>query len=85
MVPVPSIPSGASESEVQQAIQNAGLRWAKGADVAPTDQKEDPGTFVSSEPPSGSKVVAGSVVTYHLAKAAAKDTTPSPTPTKSGP
>jgi serine/threonine-protein kinase len=85
MVPVPSIPSGASESEVQQAIQNAGLRWAKGADVAPTDQKEDPGTFVSSEPPSGSKVVAGSVVTYHLAKAAARDTTPTPTPTKSGP
>jgi len=85
MVPVPSIPSGASESEVQQAIQNAGLRWAKGADVAPTDQKEDPGTFVSSEPPSGSKVVAGSVVTYHLAKAAAKDTTPTPTPTTSGP
>ncbi|BCW68976.1 protein kinase [Arthrobacter sp. NicSoilB8] len=77
MVSVPSIPAGASEAEAQQAIQNAGLRWAKGADVSPTNKKEDPGTFVSTEPPAGSKVVAGSVVTYHLAKAAA--TTPSPT------
>ncbi len=87
MVPVPSIKAGASEAEVQQAIQNAGLRWAKGADVSPTDKKEDPGTFVSSQPPSGSKVAAGSVVTYHLAKAtpAATTTTPSPSPTKSGP
>ncbi len=83
MVAVPSIASGASESEVQQAIQNAGLRWAKGADVAPSNKNEDPGTFVSSDPPSGSKVVAGSVVTYHLAQATAAATTP--TPTKSGP
>jgi serine/threonine-protein kinase len=81
MVAVPSIPAGASEAEVQKAIENAGLRWAKGADVSPTNKKEDPGTFVSSEPASGSKVPAGSVVTYHLAKAAA----PSPTPTKSAP
>jgi serine/threonine-protein kinase len=83
MVEVPSIKAGASEAEAQQAIQNAGLRWAKGADVSPTNKKEDPGTFVSSEPPSGSKVVAGSVVTYHLAKATA--TSPSPSATKSGP
>jgi len=83
MVEVPSIKAGASEAEVQQAIQDAGLRWAKGADVSPTNKKEDPGTFVSSEPPSGSKVVAGSVVTYHLAKATA--TSPSPSATKSGP
>ncbi len=81
MVTVPSLKAGASEAEVQQAIQDAGLRWAKGADVSPTSKKEDPGTFVSSSPPSGSKVTAGSVVTYHLAEAAA--TTPSPT--KSGP
>ena len=83
MVEVPSIKAGASEAEAQQAIQDAGLRWAKGADVSPTNKKEDPGTFVSSEPPSGSKVVAGSVVTYHLAKATA--TSPSPSATKSGP
>src|SRR6478735_4592153 len=82
MVEVPSIKAGSSEAEAQQAIQDAGLRWAKGADVSPTNKKEDPGTFVSSEPPSGSKVVAGSVVTYHLAKATATTTTPSPT--KSG-
>ncbi len=36
MVSVPAIPSGSSEAEVQQAIQAAGLRWVKGADVAPT-------------------------------------------------
>ncbi|WP_229993504.1 PASTA domain-containing protein, partial [Arthrobacter sp. Bi26] len=81
MVSVPSIKAGSSEAKVQQAIQDAGLRWAKGADVSPTNKNEDPGTFVSSEPPSGSKVPAGSVVTYHLAEATA--TTPSPT--KSGP
>ncbi|MEY9774609.1 protein kinase [Arthrobacter sp. MW3 TE3886] len=81
MVEVPSIKAGTSEAGAQQAIQDAGLRWAKGADVSPTNKNEDPGTFVSSEPPSGSKVAAGSVVTYHLAKA----TTTSPSPTKSGP
>ena len=53
------------------------------ADVSPTNKKEDPGTFVSSQPPSGSKVTAGSVVTYHLAKATAAS--PSPSATKSGP
>ena len=81
MVAVPSIPSGASEAEAQQAIEEAGLRWAKGADVSPSNKKEEPGTFVRSEPDSGRKVTAGSVVTYHLAKA----TTTSPSPTKSGP
>ena len=79
MVSVPSMAAGSSEAEVQQAIQNAGLRWAKGADVSPTNKKQDPGTFVSSDPESGSKVAAGSVVTYHLAKASAS--TPSPTNT----
>ncbi|WP_026538037.1 protein kinase domain-containing protein [Arthrobacter sp. 9MFCol3.1] len=83
MVEVPSIKAGTSEAGAQQAIQDAGLRWAKGADVSPTNKNEDPGTFVSSEPPSGSKVAAGSVVTYHLAKATA--TSPSPSATKSGP
>ncbi|HET6241885.1 MAG TPA: protein kinase, partial [Arthrobacter sp.] len=48
MVSVPAIPSGASEAATQQALQNAGLRWAKGADVAPTD-RQPTGTFVSSE------------------------------------
>ncbi|MDR7081956.1 serine/threonine-protein kinase [Arthrobacter ginsengisoli] len=76
-VPVPTLQSGASESAVQQALQNAGLRWAKGADVNPTSKKEPAGTYVSSEPASGSKVPAGSVVTYHLAKAVGS--TPSPT------
>ena len=79
-VTVPTLQSGASEASVQQAIQNAGLRWAKGADVNPTNE-EDPGTFVSSEPASGTKVPAGSVVTYHLAKAAPAESKPSPTGT----
>lgn len=78
-VTVPSLQSGASEAAVQQAIENAGLRWAKGDPVDPTNKKEQAGTFVSSEPASGSKVPAGSLVTYHLAKAATS--TPSPTGT----
>ncbi|MCB5291062.1 protein kinase domain-containing protein [Arthrobacter sp. SO3] len=80
-VTVPTLQSGASEAAVQQAIENAGLRWAKGDPVSPTGKKEQPGTFVSSEPASGSKVPAGSLVTYHLAKAAATQSTPSPTGT----
>ena len=76
-VTVPTLQSGASEAAVQQAIENAGLRWAKGDAVDPTNKKEPAGTFVSSEPASGSKVPAGSLVTYHLAKAA----TSSPSPT----
>ncbi|WP_160668625.1 protein kinase domain-containing protein [Pseudarthrobacter sp. ATCC 49987] len=80
-VTVPMLQSGASEAAVQQAIESAGLRWAKGADVAPTNKKEAAGTFVSSEPASGSKVPAGSLVTYHLAKAASAAATPSPTGT----
>ena len=78
-VTVPTLQSGASEAAVQQAIESAGLRWAKGDAVDPTNKKEPAGTFVSSEPASGSKVPAGSVVTYHLAKAATS--TPSPTGT----
>ena len=75
-VTVPTLQSGASEAAVQQAIENAGLRWAKGEAVDP-NKKEPAGTFVSSDPASGSKVPAGSLVTYHLAKAA----TSSPSPT----
>ena len=70
-VPVPTLQSGASEAAVQKAIEDAGLRWVKGADVDPSAMARNAGTFVSSEPASGSKVPAGSVVTYHLAKAAA--------------
>jgi serine/threonine-protein kinase len=85
LVAVPEISVGASEAEVQQAIQNAGFRWAKGADVSPRSKKQDPGTFVSSDPDSGSKVAAGSVVTYHLAEAPAPTPSPSASATKSGP
>ena len=78
-VTVPTLQSGASEAAVQQAIENAGLRWAKGDAVDPTNKKEPAGTFVSSEPASGSKVPAGSLVTYHLAKAATSSPSPSGT------
>jgi cytoskeletal protein RodZ len=81
MVVVPSIPAGASEAAAQQAIQNAGLRWVPGNPVEPTNKKEPAGTFVSSDPAAGSKVAAGTVVTYHLAKGA----TVSPAPSKSAP
>ncbi|KQN89429.1 protein kinase domain-containing protein [Arthrobacter sp. Leaf69] len=79
-VPVPTLQSGASEKAVQKAIEDAGLRWSKGADVDPANG-EEAGTFVSSEPASGSDVPAGSVVTYHLAKAPAAEPSPSPTGT----
>ncbi|HSN36965.1 MAG TPA: protein kinase [Arthrobacter sp.] len=79
LVTVPALQSGASESAVRQAIEAAGLRWATGAPVDPTSKKEKAGTFVSSEPASGSKVPAGSLVTYHLAKDAPVESTPSPT------
>ncbi|CAN7143164.1 protein kinase [Arthrobacter sp. LjRoot78] len=64
---VPAIGVGGSESQAQKAIENAGLRWVKGADV-PGSAGQQAGTFVSSEPGAGSKVPAGSVVTYHLAQ-----------------
>lgn len=67
MLSVPAISVGSTETQVQQAIQAAGLRWAKGEDVAgaPT---QPAGTFVSSDPEAGMKVPAGSVVTYSLSK-----------------
>ena len=64
---VPAIGVGSSESQTQSAIEGAGLRWVKGADV-PGSAGQKGGTFVSSEPGAGSKVPAGSVVTYHLAQ-----------------
>jgi serine/threonine-protein kinase len=64
---VPAIGVGSSESQTQKAIEDAGLRWVKGADV-PGSAGQKAGTFVSSEPGAGSKVPAGSVVTYHLAQ-----------------
>ena len=72
--------AAASEAEVQQAIEGAGLRWVKGADVEPSNKNEDAGTFVSSEPAQGRTVAAGSVVTYHLAQGGRNsDATPRPT------
>lgn len=64
---MPAIGVGSSESQTQRAIEDAGLRWVKGEDVAGSAGQQA-GTFVSSEPAAGSKVPAGSVVTYHLAK-----------------
>ncbi|MFH5879255.1 protein kinase [Arthrobacter sp. NA-172] len=76
MVSVPTIGAGATEAQVQAAIEGAGLRWVTGNPVdGATGQA--PGTFVSSEPAAGQKVAAGSVVTYHLSKAAAS-ASPSP-------
>ncbi|HET8878379.1 MAG TPA: protein kinase [Arthrobacter sp.] len=84
MVAVPQLKQGATETAVQQAIEAAGLRWQKGAAVDGAKNQQE-GTFVSSEPASGSQVPAGSVVTYHLANApAAQSQSPSPSvsPTK---
>ncbi|MFF2317989.1 protein kinase [Arthrobacter sp. NPDC058097] len=80
-IKVPDISPGSTETEVQSAIEKAGLRWQKGADE-PGDPGQDPGTLVRTEPDSGQKVDAGSVVTYHLAQALIP--TPTTTPTPSG-
>jgi beta-lactam-binding protein with PASTA domain len=80
-IAVPDIGTGSSESEVQSAIEKAGLRWQKGPDE-PGEPGQDAGTFVRSEPESGRDVDAGSVVTYHLSEALIP--TPSSTPTPSG-
>ena len=84
-ISVPDISTGSSESEVQSAIEKAGLRWQKGADE-PGEPGQDAGTFVRSEPESGREVDAGSVVTYHLSEALlpTESATPTPTPTPSG-
>jgi serine/threonine-protein kinase len=66
-VQVPTIGKGATESQVQAAIEGAGLRWVAGNTVDGTIGQA-PGTFVSSDPAAGTKVAAGSVVTYHLSK-----------------
>ncbi len=63
---VPAIGVGSTEAQTQKAIEDAGLRWVKGSAV-PGSTGQQAGTFVSSEPGAGSKVPAGSVVTYHLA------------------
>ncbi|MFF1383843.1 protein kinase [Arthrobacter sp. NPDC058288] len=75
---VPAIGVGSSEAQTQKAIEDAGLRWVKGADV-PGSAGQKAGTFVSSEPGAGQKVPAGSVVTYHLAAELLPTPTTSPT------
>jgi serine/threonine-protein kinase len=80
-IKVPDIGTGSTETEVQSAIEKAGLRWQKGADEA-GEPGQDPGTLVRTEPDSGREVDAGSVVTYHLSQALIP--TPTTTPTPSG-
>ncbi|MFJ5692942.1 protein kinase [Arthrobacter sp. NPDC093125] len=78
-VEVPTLRPGSTEADVRTAIERAGLRWVKGPDVE-GDPTQEPGTFVSSEPGSGTQADRGTVVTYHLAKAPAATTTTTPTP-----
>lgn len=66
-VQVPTIGKGATEAQVQAAIEGAGLRWVPGTPVVGATG-QTPGTFVSSDPAGGQKVPAGSAVTYHLSK-----------------
>jgi serine/threonine-protein kinase len=85
MVSVPSIGVGLSEEEVRGLIEAANLRWVPGDPVnGAVGQK--PGTFVRSEPAPGTKVAAGSVVTYHLSKSVvpSNPTSPSASPSGSG-
>jgi serine/threonine protein kinase len=68
MISVPAIGMGSTETQVQQAIEAAGLRWSRGDDVAGA-AGQPAGTFVRSDPAAGTRVARGSVVTYHLSKA----------------
>ncbi|UXM91765.1 protein kinase domain-containing protein [Paenarthrobacter sp. JL.01a] len=67
MVAVPSIGVGLPESQVQSALQGAGLKYVKGEDVNGSISQQ-PGTFVRSSPAAGTEVPAGSTVTYYLSK-----------------
>lgn len=67
MVAVPNIGVGLPEDQVRGLIEGAGLRWVAG-DPVNGSVTQQPGTFVRSEPAAGTKVKAGSVVTYHLSK-----------------
>lgn len=67
MVAVPTIGEGVPESQVQAALQGAGLKYVKGEDVNGSISQQ-PGTFVRSSPAAGTEVPAGSTVTYYLSK-----------------
>ncbi|MFC8039392.1 protein kinase [Paenarthrobacter sp. NPDC057355] len=67
MVAVPTIGEGIPESQVQAALQGAGLQYVKGEDVNGSIGQQ-PGTFVRSSPAAGTEVPAGSTVTYYLSK-----------------
>lgn len=67
MVSVPAIGQGATEAQVKAAIESVNLRWVAGAPVAGAIGQA-PNTFVSSDPVAGTKLAAGSTVTYHLSK-----------------
>ncbi len=79
MVTVPTIGPGATEAQVRSIIEGAGLRWQKG-DPVDGSLGQAPNTFVSSDPASGSKVEAGSVVVYHLSKSIVPTATNTATP-----
>ncbi|MFJ5957433.1 protein kinase [Paenarthrobacter sp. NPDC092416] len=67
MVSVPTIGVGATEDQVRALIEGANLRWVPG-DPVNGAVGQAPGTFVRSEPAAGTRVAAGSVVTYHLSR-----------------
>lgn len=80
LVSVPAIGVGATEAQVQAAIEGAGLRWQKG-DAVDGSVGQAPNTFVSSTPTAGTKVPAGSIVVYHLSKSVIP-TSAAPSPSK---
>ncbi|MFE4195920.1 protein kinase [Paenarthrobacter sp. NPDC056912] len=83
MVAVPSIGVGLPEDQVRGLIEAAGLRWVAG-DPVNGSVSQPAGTFVRSEPAAGTKVEAGSVVTYHLSRAVVPTNPGSPSSSPSG-
>jgi len=75
---VPDV-AGQDEATAKKAIEDAGLKFKKGDDVASTDVER--GKAVSSDPAAGSSASAGDTITVHFSSGAAATPTPNGTVT----
>ena len=73
-VDVPDV-AGQDEATAKKAIEDAGLKFKKGDDVASTDVER--GKAVSSDPAAGSSASAGDTITVHFSSGAGATPTPS--------
>ena len=73
---VPDV-SGQDEATAKKTIEDAGLKFKRGDDVASADVEQ--GKAVSSDPAAGSSASVGDTVTVHFSSGAAATPTPAPT------